>query len=79
MGNRFNRFNQFTPVIVGFVPHGDKAAPDVGERFCVIGPDLLIERGDEYLDDCGSFVPFPLEAVGRRVVTGLLARRPVRK
>ena len=50
---------------------------DVGERYTVIGPELLVEKGDEYLDERGRFVPFPLEAVGRRVPAGVLARRPL--
>jgi len=57
---------------------GDKnLSADVGERYTVIGPELLVEKGDEYLDERGRFVPFPLEAVGRRVPRGVLARRPL--
>lgn len=48
---------------------------DVGEDYHAIGPDLLIEKGDEYLHPCGRFIPFPLEAIGRPVAVGLLARR----
>ena len=50
---------------------------DVGERYTVIGPELLVEKGDEYLDERGRFVPFPLEAIGRKVPRGILARRPI--
>jgi hypothetical protein len=55
----------------------DNLSADVGERYTVIGPELLVEKGDEYLDERGRFVPFPLEAVGRRVPPGVLARRPL--
>jgi len=48
---------------------------DVGEGYYAVGPDLLIEKGDEYLHPSGRFIPFPLEAVGRPVSRGLLARR----
>jgi hypothetical protein len=55
----------------------ENLSADVGERYTVIGPELLVEKGDEYLDERGRFVPFPLEAVGRRVPAGVLARRPL--
>ena len=55
----------------------ERLSADVGERYTVIGPELLVERGDEYLDERGRFVPFPLEAVGRSVPAGVLARRPL--
>jgi hypothetical protein len=55
----------------------DHLSFDVGERYCVIGPHLLVEKGDEYLDQNGRFVTFSLEAVGRPVPPGLLARRPL--
>ena len=71
MGNRFDLS------LAGFIPHPDGASAGVGEHFCVIGPDLLVQKGDEYLEDSGRFVPFALEAVGRRVPRGLLARRPM--
>jgi hypothetical protein len=68
--------NRLDPNLIGFTAHGEAEA-DVGEHFCPIGPDLLVEKGDEYLDANGRFVPFPLEAVGRRVPRGLRARRPI--
>lgn len=71
MGNRSNLS------LADFVPHPLRVSAGVGEHFCVIGPDLLVQRGDEYLEDSGHFVPFTLEALGRRVPRGLLARRPV--
>jgi hypothetical protein len=52
------------------------ATVDVGEDYHAISPDLLIEKGDEYLHPCGRFIPFPLEAIGRPLSRGLLARRP---
>ena len=52
------------------------ATVDVGAGYHAVGSDLLIEKGDEYLHPCGRFIPFPLEAIGRPVARGLLARRP---
>jgi len=52
------------------------ASVDVGENFHAIPPDLLIEKGDEYLHPCGRFIAFPLEAIGRPVARCRLARRP---
>jgi hypothetical protein len=49
---------------------------DVGAHYHAIHPDLLIEKGDEYLHPCGRFIPFPLEAIGRPVARGMVARRP---
>ncbi len=64
----------------GQAGRGDEnLSADVGERYAVIGPELLVEKGDEYLDERGRFVPFPLEAVGRRVPPGVLARRPLER
>ena len=54
----------------------DHPGIDVGEGYYAIGPDLLIEKGDEYLHPSGRFIAFPLEAIGRPVSPGLLARRP---
>jgi len=48
---------------------------DVGEGYYPIAPDLLIEKGDEYRHPSGRFIAFPLEAVGRPLAHGLLARR----
>jgi hypothetical protein len=48
---------------------------DVGVNYHAIAPELLIEKGDEYLHPNGRFVPFPLEAIGRPVGRGVLARR----
>ncbi len=62
-----------------FDPSGDRylADVDVGVDYYAVSPDLLIEKGDEYLHPSGRFTPFPLEAVGRPLSRGLLARRPV--
>jgi hypothetical protein len=84
MGDRFNRFlSSYRRDVAGpdepsRPSKGDEnLAADVGERYTVIGPNLLVEKGDEYLDENGRFVPFPLEAIGRKVPPGVLARRPV--
>ena len=71
MGNRLD------PRFIGLAPEGEEPSIDVGEYFQVIRPELLVEKGDEYCDDQGCFVPFPLEAVGRPVPVGLVARRPM--
>jgi len=61
--------------VAGRVDVGIDNDIDVGEGYYAVGPDLLIEKGDEYLHPSGRFIPFPLEAVGRPVSRGLLARR----
>ncbi len=70
MGNRFD------PAVAGLMADAEHACNAVGEYYSVIGHGLLVERGDEYLGRQGRFVPFALEAVGRPVPRGLLARRP---
>ncbi len=55
---------------------GRELRRDVGVNYHAIDPQLLIEKGDEYLHPSGRFVPFPLEAIGRPVGRGVLARRP---
>lgn len=70
MGNRID------PRAAGPAPGRDGNSVDVGEHFQAIGQDLLVDKGDEYCDSAGCFVPFPLEAIGRPVPSGLLARRP---
>jgi hypothetical protein len=71
MGKRFESTGSWSS------DNEDPADIDVGLGYCVIGPDLLIEKGDEDLHPSGSFIPFPLEAIGRPVASGILARRPV--
>jgi hypothetical protein len=76
MGRRLDP-TRFDPV--NFDPASDEDLVDmnVGFDYYAVGPDLLIEKGDEYLHPSQGFMPFPLEAVGRPLSRGLLARRPV--
>ena len=69
MGRRLDPFGSLP------VDDGELAAIDVGAGYYAIAAHLLIEKGDEYLHASGRFIPFPLEAVGRPLATGLLARR----
>ena len=67
--------NRLEAMVLGLSSPPDGPGVDVGEFYCVIGHGLLVERGDEYRNADGRFVPFVLEAVGRPVPAGLLARR----
>ncbi len=69
--------NRIDPVAICSASDRNQFSVEVGEHFQLIGPDLLVDKGDEYCDSEGCFVPFPLEAIARPVPSGLLARRPL--